>query len=367
VLLTTGVFDPTAPPRPRRPLDVGLPDVHFADAGDGVVLKLTRYRAGAKGPVILVHGLGVSSLIFSMDTIRPNLVEYLFGHGYDVWLLDFRSSIDLPYARRPYTADDVAVRDYPAAVGKVLDVTKAPNVQMVVHCFGATTFFMAMLAGLQGVRSAVVSQIGTHLRVPGATMLKAIFRLPNVLDALGIKTMTAEARSDESFLQKVGDLLLKLYPVHDGPRDTNAVSRRISFIYGQLYELNNLNASTYENLHDMFGMASIASLEHLTVMIRAGKAVSASGSDIYLREADNYPTLNRLAIPMTILHGELNKCWIPESTAITYELLRRHNGAGLYDRVVIPGYGHIDCIFGKNAAQDVYPYILKRLEASAMV
>jgi cholesterol oxidase len=367
VSTTSGVFDPTAPPRSRRPLDVGPPDVHFARTTDGVVLKLTRYRAGAKGPVLLVHGLGVSSLIFSMDTIRPNLLEYLFARDYDVWLLDYRSSVDLPYAHQAYTADDVALKDYPAAVAKVLEVTNAPSTQVVVHCFGATTFFMAMLAGLRGVRSAAVSQIATHVRVPGSTMVKAIFRVPEVLDALGVKEMTTDARTDESFLEKVGDLLLKLYPVHDGPRDTSAVSRRISFIYGQLYEIANLNQSTYDHLDDMFGVASIASLEHLTAMIRAGKIVAADGGDVYLREADGYPTLNRLAIPITIVHGELNKCWKPESTVITYELLRRHNDPNLYTRVPIPGYGHIDCIFGKDAARDVYPYILTHLDATATV
>ena len=31
---------------------------------------------------------------------------------------------------------------------------------------------------------------------------------------------------------------------------------------------------------------------------------------------------------------------------------------------VIPGYGHIDCIFGKNAVKDVYPFIVEHLEAT---
>ena len=31
---------------------------------------------------------------------------------------------------------------------------------------------------------------------------------------------------------------------------------------------------------------------------------------------------------------------------------------------MIPGYGHIDCIYGKNAAKDVYPFVLEHLEAT---
>jgi cholesterol oxidase len=40
-----------------------------------------------------------------------------------------------------------------------------------------------------------------------------------------------------------------------------------------------------------------------------------------------------------------------------------HFGAEHYERHVIPGYGHLDCIFGKNAAVDVYPLILRYLDA----
>jgi cholesterol oxidase len=41
------------------------------------------------------------------------------------------------------------------------------------------------------------------------------------------------------------------------------------------------------------------------------------------------------------------------------------NGADLYTRQVIDGYGHIDCIFGRDAASDVFPHILAHLERTA--
>ena len=52
---------------------------------------------------------------------------------------------------------------------------------------------------------------------------------------------------------------------------------------------------------------------------------------------------------------------------MTYDLLCAKNGAELYDRHVIPGYGHIDCIFGENAARDIYPLILEHLEKTQQV
>ena len=99
-----------APPRQKRPLRVGAPQVAFFKTSDGVTLRLTRYQGGTKGPVILSHGLGVSSLIFSMDTIETNLLEYLYAHGYDVWLLDYRNSIELPAATLQASGDDVATQ-----------------------------------------------------------------------------------------------------------------------------------------------------------------------------------------------------------------------------------------------------------------
>src|SRR5205085_4050053 len=83
-----------APLRERRVLRLPPAQVHTARTPDGVDLRLTRYNAGGKGPVMLAHGLGVSSRIFSMDTIDTNLTEYLVAAGYDVWLLDFRASVE---------------------------------------------------------------------------------------------------------------------------------------------------------------------------------------------------------------------------------------------------------------------------------
>ena len=55
------------------------------------------------------------------------------------------------------------------------------------------------------------------------------------------------------------------------------------------------------------------------------------------------------------IHGADNACFKPESTARTLERLAGVNGRQLYERHVIPGYGHIDCIYGKNAARDINP------------
>jgi cholesterol oxidase len=352
------VFNPDAPPRSKRLLRVDAPEVHFFNTKDGVQLKLTRYRGGSKGPVILSHGLGVSSLIFSMDTFETNLLEFIYANGFDVWLLDFRASIDLPASRTQFSADDVANFDYPSAVAKVRHVTGAATVQMVVHCFGSSTFCMAMLAGLEGVRSAVCSQIATHIKSPTLVNLKTGLHLPGFLDALGIKSLTAYVDAHADWENRLFDEALKLYPVEFTQHCHSPVCHRITFMYALLYQHEQLNELTHSCLQEMFGIANMRTFEQLALMGRKGHLVSFDGADIYL------PHLNRLAIPIKFIHGERNECFLPESTEITYELLRRVNGPDLYTRNVIPGYGHIDCIFGKNASIDVYPFILNHLEGA---
>ncbi|WP_447985119.1 GMC family oxidoreductase N-terminal domain-containing protein [Nitrospira sp. Nam74] len=359
ILAKQSVFDPDMPPRKKRPLRVVAPHVHVCTTSDGVQLRLTRYQGGKKGPVILSHGLGVSSAIFSLDTIDTNLLEYLFAQGYDVWLLDYRASIDLPASRTQFTADDIAQKDYPAAVEAVRRVTGAATVQMVVHCYGSTTFFMAMLAGLQGVRSAVCSQIATHIVAPAMTRFKVGLHLPEVLQAMGVDSLTAYVDRHADWKDRLFDLALRCYPVASEERCNSPVCHRITFMYAPLYEHAQLNTLTHETLHETFGVANMRAFEHLALMTKTGHLVTATGDEAYLSHLD------RLAIPITFIHGERNECFLPASTEKTYELLVQNNGTGLYRRHVIPDYGHIDCIFGKNAVKDVYPLILQHLDETA--
>ena len=77
------------------------------------------------------------------------------------------------------------------------------------------------------------------------------------------------------------------------------------------------------------------------------------------------PHLDRLKLPICFIHGAENQCFLPVSTELTYNALRAAYGDDLYTRHVIPGYGHIDCIYGQAAAQDVYPHMLNHLELTA--
>lgn len=349
-------FTSSQPPRPKRALRAPAPTLHPFKTSDGLDLLLTRYRGGDKGPVMLVHGLGVSSLIFSIDTIDTNLLEHLLEKGFDVWLLDYRSSIGLPAAHTQYSADAIAKDDLPRAVEEVCKVTESKGIQVIAHCYGGTTFTMAMLAGMQGVRSAVISQISAHVNTPPLVGFKAGLRTPEALEKIGIWSLNASPAKPERLSDHLLDAALRLYPVEFEEQCSSNVCRRITFMYSLLYEHDQLNDETHGALGDMFGEATMTAFDGLTKMVRAGHVVDANGFDVYLSHLD------RLAIPIRFIHGAENQCYLPESTARTMAALQSRNDPALYSRVVVPNYGHIDCIFGKNAARDVYPHITEHLE-----
>jgi cholesterol oxidase len=186
--------------------------------------------------------------------------------------------------------------------------------------------------------------------------LKAGIYLPNLLSSLGVDSLSAYADRHANWKTRLFELALRMQPVEFEERCTSAVCRRILFLYSYAFEHDQLNTATHDHLHELFGVANLAAFEHLTRIVRQGHLVAADGRDAYL------PHLERLAIPITFIHGEENACFLPEGSEETLELLAGRNGRDLYRREVIPEYGHIDCIFGKNAATDVYPFILRHLE-----
>ena len=112
-------------------------------AGDGTPLNLVNLRGPedpTKGPVIVVHGAGVRANLFRAPT-DETIVDALIAAGYDVWLENWRSSINFPM--REYTLDDAALHDHPKAVEKILEETGVSEMKAIIHCQGSTSFTMS--------------------------------------------------------------------------------------------------------------------------------------------------------------------------------------------------------------------------------
>jgi choline dehydrogenase-like flavoprotein len=348
-------FHPDAPPRVRRELRTGPPDIRYFTTKDGVQLKMTRFEGGTKGPVIVSPGFGTSALAYTIDTTETNFPEYLYERGYDVWVLDYRSSPDLPSAATQFTLDDIARYDYPAAVDTVRAATGRDSVQIMAHCVGSLTMLMSLANGLEGVRSAVASQLTLHPRVAPVNKTRANLYMANVLKAVGVDTLTTESHENASWGEKLYDAALALYPAGK-EYCGSAFCRRMMFMYGEVFDHDQLNDATHEAIHEAFGVANLSTFKQITQALRAGHVVSAAGDDIYLANAD------KLKLPIAFLHGAKNRLFLPEGSAETFEFLKQKNGAQYYTRHVFDDYAHMDCFIGKNAARDVYPVVTAELD-----
>jgi cholesterol oxidase len=354
VFARPSAFNPDAPPREHRPLRLPPSEVHFFRTDDDVELRLTRFNGGGKGPVILSPGFGTSAQAYLLDTTETNYPEYLVEQGYDTWILDYRASPALESGGTQFTLDDIAQYDYPAAVAKVREVTGAESVQVMAHCIGSLTFLMALALGLEGVRHGVASQVTFHPRAGVLNELRSGIYAGDAIQALGIDTLSTD-RDDLSWAEKLYERALQVYPSGDEPCEL-PFCRRVMFMYGEVYDHDRLNDATHEHLYEVFGVANMTTFRHITRILREGHVVTADGKDAYLPATDN------LRVPITFLHGEHNRLFTPEGSQLTLDYLVKANGPDLYNRVVVPGYAHMDLFIGKDAARDVYPVITAELD-----
>ncbi len=350
------LFNPDAEPRKKRPLRAVEPELHFFKTEDGVELRFKRYQGGTKGPMMFTHGFSVSSKIYDTDTIDTNMIEYLTANEYDCWLLDNRASIELESSKNQCTLDDIAKYDYPAAVEYIKKATGAKDILAMTHCVGAVTMMMSLLTGLKGIRSMVCMQVAAHPYGGVQPQMKSDLKTANMLADMGIMQLDAYTDTKGGLHDKKINDLMRLYADPLAKYCNDPVCHRISFMFGPLYNHDNLTQTTHDNFHEMFGVANMTVYKQLTMCIREHRLLSADMKDIYM------PHVKNLNFPICFIHAEKNQIFDQRTTKETYDWLCKNNGPAQYTRHVIKDYGHQDCVFGRDAAHDVWPHILTHFE-----
>ena len=332
-------------------------------AGDGLPLNLVHVRGESlpsRGVVLLVHGAGVRANVFQAP-VDTTLVDTLVAQGFDVWLENWRASIDVPPT--DWTLDQAALYDHPAAVRTVLAETGADSLQAVIHCQGSTSFMMSAIAGLVPQVDTIVSNaVSLHPVVPTWSRLKLRYAVP------------AYGRLNDSLNPGWGDKPPGVTPraltwgVKALHRECeNTPCRMVSFTYGSgfpaLWRHENLNSQTHDEFIPLeFGRVPISFFRQIAACVRRGHLVS-------LDSLPGLPSDYTAAPPQTdarfvFLAGEHNRCFLPESQARTFEYFDRF-APGRHAAHVLPGYSHLDVFFGQHASRDVFPLIVKELTAEA--
>lgn len=323
---------------------------------DGTPLNLHHVTSSwpvTKGPVILVHGAGVRADIFRPPG-QVTLVDLLLQHGWDVWLENWRASIDLEPT--PWTLDQAAAFDHPALVQRVCEETGADSVKAVIHCQGSTSFAMSTVAGLlPQVETIVANAVTLHPVVPAAARAKLLYLTPVVARITDHISPRWGLDNPTRFAAALSAAVRATHHECD-----HIVCRMVSFTYGVgfpcLWSHANLTPEVHDWIEGEFADVSLNFFAQMGRSVRVGHLVS---------DLPGLPSSYVAAPPRTdarfaLFAGADNRCFLPQSQQRTYDFLDGH-APGRHSLTIVPGYGHLDIFFGARADRDVFPLMIEEL------
>jgi hypothetical protein len=327
-------------------------------AGDGFgcnLIHVTGKTAPKKGPVLLVHGAGVSASIF-LAPVKKNIVDYLLEEGYDVWLENWRASIDLP--PNQWTLDQAALYDHPFAVKKVVAETGHPGIKAIIHCQGSTSFMMSVVMGLvPQVYNIISNAVSLHPVVPDFSRFKLGYLVPMV------KMMTPYLNPQwgvhpKGFAAIMINTLVRL--THH--ECNNGVCKQVSFTYGSgfpaLWRHENLNSETHDWISHEFAHVPMSFYRQIALSVKDGHLRSAGDNDFF--PASLLANTPRTDARITFFAGEKNLCFLPRSQQKSFEYFDRIR-PNHHNLQLVPDYSHLDIFIGKNASRDVFPLMAQAL------
>ncbi|CAG8546209.1 1672_t:CDS:10 [Funneliformis mosseae] len=335
-------------------------DVWEINAEDGVKSTMVRYQGGRKGPLLLIHGAAMTHEMWSTNLIKNSFLDYLLGHGYDVFLVDHRLSPKNSASKEQHTLDGIRL-DLAAAVSKVREATGVEKIGVIAHCVGSISTFMGLLDGkIEGVGCLIGSQVAMHPILSFWNSVKLHLQiLPLWRHILRQTTFDVRTSPDTNLLNKVVNQLLRFYPVPRNQTCRSALCHRASLCYGTLYQHENLNQQVHDHQHEFFGNVNLTTMQHLNNMGQKKMILDYQGQNVYITKEN---ISNRLNFPICLIHGELNSVFDLTATKKSYDMLRTTNGIDNYTYYEIDKYGHLDCWWGTNAITDVFPKALRHLE-----
>jgi hypothetical protein len=331
------------------------------DAGDGCEINLHHIQAGdespSRGPVLLIGGLAMRANSFYDTPSRPSLVDALVAAGHDVWVENWRTSIDLP--AKDYTLDRAAVYDHPAAIRKVREETGCERLDAVAHCMGSASLTMSVVAGLvPDLRTVVSSAVSLHIALDQRSRRRIAWLVPPMsLVMRGFDPQWA-ARAPSALAGGLGR-----WARFAGRGYSDPLTAATTYFYGgqpeALWQRDNVDAETLEWLTREFGYAPLSFFRQMGRSAERGHLVPVEGlpelGDDLL--AAGPPAGTRF----TFLAGLGNRFFLPQGQRRTWKHFddlqpQKHS------IVELEGFSHLDVLVGRRANQEVFPRILEALD-----
>jgi hypothetical protein len=314
-------------------------------------------REPGRGPVLLIHGGGVRANLFYGSPRRPTLVHALVAHGYDVWLENWRASIDLP--PRSYTLDQGAVYDHPAAVARIRRETGWDRMKAVVQCQGSTSLTMSAIAGLvPEITTIVTNAVSLHVNVPLLSELKLHALVPVASVRLGGLDAQWAIRAPSMISTNVA----RWADLVRGRDCNNDVCHFSNYMYGVgpdiLWRHENLDAATHDWVSREFGWCPFSLLRQIGRAQRTGVIAPVDGLRELPASLEGEPMT---AARFSFLAGSMNKLFLPLSQQRSFEHFSKFR-PDYHTFHELPGLTHLDVVFGKTSARDVFPLIIDELD-----
>lgn len=365
---------------------------------DGCALELRHHR-GRSAPedrpaVLLVHGASAGSDTFRIGE-EQTLVDYLLGHGLDVWTLDWRASMrrvkdvycEAVYRGRlaeTFTIDAAAEQDVPAAI---VVMREAPHnvrgkIAVLGHCMGGAIVAQGIARGAissADVETVVLTALGLFYRAAIDNVLKAEDQALEGLLADGQHLLHPTKGWERSVCTRDPGDGPWPPPLEDPyevwldtplPHDCKVtICHRLSYMFGMPFLPDKIPIIHAGYLPEQFGYIPLQFLIHCCQNLRRGHAapfVATSTGPLPpdTRYLQRRPFQDRR---ITLITGDLNSLWHRDSIDTMYEWLRRGRRAEQplsLQKHVVPDFGHQDLYWGVDAPQLVFPKILEGLRRS---
>ncbi|KAH7345933.1 hypothetical protein BKA66DRAFT_433768 [Pyrenochaeta sp. MPI-SDFR-AT-0127] len=339
-----------------------------AEDGKEFEMKIWERSPGTRAkdiPIMLIPGASVNEQIFALPTIPTNAIDYFTSLGHKCYVPIIRFGYGSA-ARLGDTAYDSRL-DVRAAMKYVREREEGRKIYVIAHCLGSIALGIALLNGdvdANWIKGMTCSQVFTNLIFSKDNAVKANSPfLIKVYKMMAGKWFSCHSRPNSSWFERLLDQVLRLYPVGSRRELCNStVCHRCDVPFGRCWTHANLNHATHFHLGHFFDGIHMNFLSHLSEMgaMPPHHVRTNQGGFMDLVTPENLQRLE--GIKICFLSGGDNAVWSPKSTKQSYDVFRETFPEGDYDRVVVQGYGHLDCWMGKNAFKDVFPRVRHHIE-----
>jgi cholesterol oxidase len=134
------------------------------------------------------------------------------------------------------------------------------------------------------------------------------------------------------------------------------VCDRMTFLYARMWRHSNLDPRTHANFPALVGPAPVDVYRQLYFFAQRERLTTQDGLNDYLTKEN---LCAHWLMPTVFFHGEESRVFSPDSAKRSAENLHQivngQRGTNVpVSACLIPNYGHMDVIFGKNAYRDVF-------------